>query len=55
VIAHGLLADEQLPADLDVRAPLGDSREDLALTRRERLEDRVLGFGMGGLAREGED
>ena len=34
VIAHGLLADEELAADLDVRAALRDPREDLALARR---------------------
>ena len=34
---HGRLAEEELPADLAVRAALGDEREHLGLARGEAL------------------
>jgi hypothetical protein len=35
VIAHGLFADEELPADLDVRRTLRHPRQDVAFARRQ--------------------
>src|SRR5262245_5103746 len=51
VIAHGLLADEELAADVDVREAGRDAHEDLALARRQAAK-HFAAIGHRGTARE---
>src|SRR3982751_900203 len=53
VIAHGLLADEQLRCDVEIAVAASNQVEDLALTRRERGEIITCGRSIGGAAPRG--
>ena len=51
MVAHGLLADREAPADVGIGEALADQRQDLALAGRELVEGRIV----SGLARSRRD